>query len=176
MERKSLKRKITNGFGDLLVGIQTVTMTELQATVFNLFTIHCFTNSTKCVIFCSGIWPNPNARKWRLQARWGGFPLPWLGGAYAAARQGPRQANLAHGGGDSWPTLPVAGGRLPWRGGGYPMHGTKWPCRVACGAKMAHPQKCRRHLLRTVQARQWWELAECLVGAPQLPLAEEGGL
>ncbi len=46
----------------------------------HIFAIHYLQYSTTCDIVISDIWPKPNARKWRLQARWGGFPLLWLGG------------------------------------------------------------------------------------------------
>jgi len=111
LERKSLKGKIINGFGDSLVVIQTGKMTEGSKCHTSKETaIHCFINSTKCAIFSSGIWPKPNARKCRLQTRWGSFPLLWLRGQQPTACRGL--------GGQMRPTAPlILGPSQPLPGG-----------------------------------------------------------
>jgi hypothetical protein len=114
--------------------------------------IHCFINSTKCAIFSSGIWPKPNARKWRLQARWGGFPLPWLGVQQPTACRGlggqmRPTARLILGlsqplpGGGCYVALSVAPckplGGLPVRRAGH-----KW--RTRKNASSGYSERCKR--------------------------------
>lgn len=103
-----------------------VKMTELQNAVFNRFTIHYLKYSTQCAIFRSGIWPNPNARKWRLQARWGRLPLFGLGGQHPPARKPP--------GGQIWPTAGlVSGAPRPLPGAGCRGVAGGTPCTVLSG-------------------------------------------
>jgi len=112
--------------------------------------------------------------KMALGGMLGWFPLAVARGAYTACCQGPRRPNLAHGGGGFWATPPVAGGRLPWRGGGCYLQGTKGFSRMACRASVADQREGSGFLRVAVQLRKLWELGRCRL-APKAASAEKGG-